>query len=588
MILLLLLAVLLAAPAWAIEEFTVVNLQSQAIADGAGSVAPVVHYGTVGLDVSITNTATVTFQGRSTGGQSFHDVRCINTATGTVSTTATSSGNYQCPIAGLMELKTPISDCASCIVSVSGRMTTATIAGLASITAAGADGAVLDGVNSAIKATVKDYTNSNPLTTIVVDTNGDPASLGGGTQYTEDAAAAADPVGTQTICRRRDALSTETTLDGDNTAANCTGKGELYVKHIDAVPVTDNGGSLTVDGTVAISGSVTVTDGAGALNVIVDSSALPTGAATAANQDGIIKDGTGDTTQANVSGGRLQVDGSGVTQPISGTVTVTDGAGALNVIVDSSALPTGAATAANQDGIIKDGTGDTTQANVSSGRLHVDGSGVTQPVSGTITIGTFPDNEPINVAQINGVAVTMGNGASGTGVQRVTIASDSTGQVAVASLPNEGTQTAANSISVTLASDLAGGATTIPTSAAAGLIVRQPIACTSYAPISQTGDTAVITATASQYVYVCSIVLVAGAAETVSIWEGTGTACGTGSAAIFGSTTEANGLALAANGGFSAVAPTPFFRTASTNVDLCIRQVGTNQISGMISYLKAP
>lgn len=43
-----------------------------------------------------------------------------------------------------------------------------------------------------------------------------------------------------------------------------------------------------------------------------------------------------------------KVDGSAVTQPISGTVTVTDGAGALNVIVDSSALPSGAATSANQ------------------------------------------------------------------------------------------------------------------------------------------------------------------------------------------------------------------------------------------------
>lgn len=52
------------------------------------------------------------------------------------------------------------------------------------------------------------------------------------------------------------------------------------------------------------------------------------------------------------------------------------------------------------------------------------------PVSGTVTVGTFPDNEPLNVAQMNGVAVTMGNGASGTGVQRVTIASDSTGTVA--------------------------------------------------------------------------------------------------------------------------------------------------------------
>lgn len=41
-----------------------------------------------------------------------------------------------------------------------------------------------------------------------------------------------------------------------------------------------------------------------------------------------------------------------------------------------------------------------------------------------------------NVKQINGVAVTMGNGVSGTGVQRVTIASDSTGQVALATGSN--------------------------------------------------------------------------------------------------------------------------------------------------------
>lgn len=78
-------------------------------------------------------------------------------------------------------------------------------------------------------------------------------------------------------------------------------------------------------------------------------------------------------------------------------------------------------TGGGADGIIRDGTGDTTQANVSNGRLHVDGSDVTQPVSGTVTvtatnldvqiggsdsltIGTFPDNEPFNLAQVAGTA----------------------------------------------------------------------------------------------------------------------------------------------------------------------------------------
>lgn len=59
----------------------------------------------------------------------------------------------------------------------------------------------------------------------------------------------------------------------------------------------------------------------------------------------------------------------------------------------------------------------------------VDGSAVTQPVS-IASLPALPANQSINEAQINGVTPTMGNGVSGTGVQRVTIASDSTGTVA--------------------------------------------------------------------------------------------------------------------------------------------------------------
>lgn len=62
-----------------------------------------------------------------------------------------------------------------------------------------------------------------------------------------------------------------------------------------------------------------------------------------------------------------------------------------------------------------------------AGLLRVDNSGVTQPVSGSLTtVSTVT-----NLAQMNGAAITMGNGASGTGVQRVTLANDSTGIVAL-------------------------------------------------------------------------------------------------------------------------------------------------------------
>lgn len=77
-----------------------------------------------------------------------------------------------------------------------------------------------------------------------------------------------------------------------------------------AQPITDNGGSITIDGSVSVT-----------------SSALPTGAATEATLSSI--DGK---TPALVSG-RVPVDGSGVTQPISAA---------------SLPLPTGAATSALQ------------------------------------------------------------------------------------------------------------------------------------------------------------------------------------------------------------------------------------------------
>ena len=63
-------------------------------------------------------------------------------------------------------------------------------------------------------------------------------------------------------------------------------------------------------------------------------------------------------------------------------------------------------------------------------------SSVTQPVSGTVGITA---NSAVNVAQINGVAPLMGNGVSGTGAQRVSIASDSTGQIRISPQTSCGT-----------------------------------------------------------------------------------------------------------------------------------------------------
>jgi hypothetical protein len=269
------------------------------------------------------------------------------------------------------------------------------------------DGAILDGASASIKATVFDYTSANPLAVRLSDTNGDYVAAGAGTQYTEDDAAAANPVGGAVIMVRADTLAGVTSADGDNVAARGTDKGELYVKHVDAIPVTDNGGSLTIDGTItanagmnlntsalalesggnlatiagAVSGSEVQVDIVAALpagtNNIGDVDVLSVVPGTGATNLGKAEDAehaSGDVgvmaltvrqdTAAALGGtdadyqplitdasGRLHV-AVGNTVTVSGTVTANAGTGTLAVSAASLPLPAGAATAANQSTLI--------------------------------------------------------------------------------------------------------------------------------------------------------------------------------------------------------------------------------------------
>jgi anti-sigma factor ChrR (cupin superfamily) len=173
----------------------------------------------------------------------------------------------------------------------------------------------------------------------------------------------------------------------------------------------------------------------------------------------------------------LKVDNSAVTQPVSGTVTANAGTGTFAV----SGAVTNAGTFAVQDSqVVADNAGftdgttkvfvsghifdetagtaltenDAAASRINSNRaqvmvieddatrgrrvtvtaanaLKVDGSAVTQPVS-------LAGNQAVNLAQVGGNTVSAGNGASGTGVLRVTIASDSTGQIGQVPLTSGG------------------------------------------------------------------------------------------------------------------------------------------------------
>lgn len=189
---------------------------------------------------------------------------------------------------------------------------------------------------------------------------------------------------------------------------------------------------------------------------------LPTGASTAAKQPALGTAGSASadviTVQGITSMTPLKVDGSGVTQPVSGTVTVTQStAASLNatvvgtgtfaaqdsqVITDNAAFTDGTskvfmsgyvfddvagtaltendAAAARVDSkraqmfVLEDATTRGQKATVSAaGALKVDGSAVTQPVSGTVTANIGTSGSLALDASVTGLQVSQGSATSG-------------------------------------------------------------------------------------------------------------------------------------------------------------------------------
>jgi hypothetical protein len=210
-----------------------------------------------------------------------------------------------------------------------------------------------------------------------------------------------------------------------------------------------------------------------------------------------------------------------------------------------------------------------------AGALRVDGSGVTQPVSGTVTAnagtGTFniQANASVNVAQVNGSTVST----SATGVQKVGIVGNAGASVDAAT----GAAPPANAV---LHGGLVSGAT-------GGLVGAMPI-CDSYANIniSTATTTLEVTGVSGRQVRVCALHIIAAAADNVAVIEGTGATCGTGSAGMAGGTTAATGYNLAANGGLALGSGLgTVMRTATAGDSVCIVTSAATQLSGGISYV---
>lgn len=217
-------------------------------------------------------------------------------------------------------------------------------------------------------------------------------------------------------------------------------------------PVVQTGalpaGTAMIGHMIADTGSTVVVTG------ISGTVSLPTGASTAALQT------TGNTSLASVDG-KIPAQGQALA---AASMPVVLTAAQMTTLTPPAAI-TGFATAANQS------------TEITSLQL------IDDAVSGA----------GFNITQLNGVNVTMGNGVSGTGVQRVTIASDSTGTLALAAssavightIVDSGTLTTCST--VTNLSQLGGVAIAMNTGVRSTGTQRVTIATDDVVPASQSG-----------------------------------------------------------------------------------------------------
>lgn len=141
-------------------------------------------------------------------------------------------------------------------------------------------------------------------------------------------------------------------------------------------------------------------------------------------------------------------DGSAAVTHPTGTIPVFNKAGTITAVSDTNPLPiSGSVTQSTpsnlkmQAQIFDPGSGNGASI-TASGALKVDGSAVTQPVSGTVTAnagtGTFniQSNASINLSQVSGASTATGHGTA-SGSLRVELPTDGTGVIGL----NAGTNT---------------------------------------------------------------------------------------------------------------------------------------------------
>lgn len=124
--LLLLLVLMLAHPAFGQMATTQdVTFQSASISTGNGTAHGVSRYTTGGIQFDIAGTASLEIEAIQNDQMSYESLGCANSDTGTLTSTVTASGLYQCSLSGYKNIRARIASCSACTVTATARLSTA-------------------------------------------------------------------------------------------------------------------------------------------------------------------------------------------------------------------------------------------------------------------------------------------------------------------------------------------------------------------------------------------------------------------------------------------------------------------------------
>lgn len=119
-----------------------------------------------------------------------------------------------------------------------------------------------------------------------------------------------------------------------------------------------------------------------------------------------------------------------------------------------------------------------------------------------------------------------------------------------------------------------------------GMVTHPSIApalqCPYVKNISVTASTQLVTNAGGQWIHVCAFSVVLAGAESLSLVEGTGSTCATGTTGLYGGTSAS--AAFAANGGVAMVSDRITIPMQVVGDNLCLLKSAANNASGMLSY----